>query len=272
MAADPLLEVRDLKVSRLHGRSRAPIVEGVSLTLQRGAVLGLIGESGCGKSLTCLAILNLLPPGVARESGSIRLEGERVDGLAEARWRELRGRRMAVILQNPMSAFDPVLTIGEHFRETVAAHGGTTGKTWLSVAEGALHEVGLPSPRSMLPLYPFQMSGGMLQRVMIALALVHEAPLLIADEPTTDLDAVSQATILELLDGLRRERKMGILLVTHDLSVIARMADHVAVMRGGRMVEKAPVRDVFEKPAHPYTRALLDAHLGLYEERRSVSG
>ncbi len=259
-----LLEVRDLSIGSRGSSSAAGLVHGVSLSVEKGKVLGLVGESGCGKSLTCLSILNLLPRGVERQAGEIRLQGERIDLIGDARWRRLLGKRLAVILQNPMSAFDPVFTIGSHFAETIGAHQGGMGRPAVVTAREALHKVGFPSPDSILPLYPFQMSGGMLQRVMIALALVNEAPLLIADEPTTDLDLVSQSRILDLLDRLRMERGMGILLVTHDLSVVARMADHVAVMRAGSLVESAPADTIFKAHAHPYTRALLGAHRALY--------
>jgi len=271
MASEPLLETKELKVVLRNGRSTVKLVDGLSFSVHSGKVLGLVGESGCGKSLTCLAILNLLPRGVVREAGEIRLKGEWMECVPDARWRGFRGKYMAVILQNPMSAFDPVFTIGKHFMETIAAHCGAGDRNSFSLAEDVLREVGFSDPVSILRLYPFQMSGGMLQRVMIALALVHEAPLLIADEPTTDLDVVSQSRILDLLDRLRRDRGMGILLVTHDLSVVARMADHVAVMRDGKLVESASAGTVFERPTHPYTRALLDAHFRLHRGRGGMN-
>jgi nickel transport system ATP-binding protein len=176
-----------------------------------------------------------------------------------------------MVLQNPMSAFDPVFSIRHHFRETLAAHEEAARGAGDRV-EHALREVGFPDPRRVLDLYPFQMSGGMLQRVMIALALVLSPPLLIADEPTTDLDVIAQAQIQDLLADLRRRRGMALLLVTHDLSVLGRLADEVAVMRQGRIVEMGPVARILDAPRHAYTKTLVDAHLGLYRRYLAVLG
>jgi nickel transport system ATP-binding protein len=252
MKSADLISVTDLTV-RAGGRE---LVGGVSFSAGRGRVLGLVGESGSGKSLTCLALLGLLPVGVQAE-GEISLSGLPA---AKQDMRTIRGRHIAMILQNPMSCFDPVFTIRTHFRETLAAH-GMCGEGWETRMLAALEEVGFPSPAPVVELYPFQMSGGMLQRVMIGLALILDAPFLIADEPTTDLDTVAQARVLDLLCKLKRERGMGMLLVTHDLGVIARIADDMAVMRHGRIVEQGPVSEVFNAPAHPYTQELIAAHL-----------
>ncbi|MBG3875893.1 ABC transporter ATP-binding protein [Desulfovibrio oxamicus] len=251
-----------------------PLVGPVDLAVERGQVVCLVGPSGCGKSLTCMSLLGMLPDGVARTAGTIRVNGQAVDGQAAygappEQLRLLRGRGAAYVLQNPASCFDPVFTIGTHFQETLAAHlpttpGSGTRPDWRAAARAALREVGFDDADAILRHYPFQMSGGMLQRVMIALALVLDVPLLIADEPTTDLDLPSQARVLDLLDQVRRTRNMGILLVTHDLSVAARMADRMAVMRHGRVVEQGDVRELFAAPRHPYTRALLAAHHRLY--------
>jgi nickel transport system ATP-binding protein len=250
------------------------LVGPVDLTVERGQVVCLVGPSGCGKSLTCMSLLGMLPDGVTRTAGTIRVHGQTVDGqdadgAPPERLRLLRGRGAAYVLQNPASCFDPVFTIGAHFQETLAAHlpaGGRNGTRpdWRAAARAALREVGFDDARAILRHYPFQMSGGMLQRVMIALALVLDVPLLIADEPTTDLDLPSQARVLDLLDQVRRTRDMAILLVTHDLSVAARMAHRMAVMRHGRVVEQGDVRELFAAPRHPYTRALLAAHHRLY--------
>lgn len=268
-----------------------PLVGPVDLTVERGQVVCLVGPSGCGKSLTCMALLGMLPDGVARTAGTIRVNGQTVDrqppeghaahGALPERLRLLRGRGAAYVLQNPASCFDPVFTIGAHFQETLAAHlpaapkdgpNGTRRPDWHTAALAALREVGFDDAQAILRHYPFQMSGGMLQRVMIALALVLDVPLLIADEPTTDLDLPSQAHVLDLLDQVRRTRNMAILLVTHDLSVAARMADRMAVMRHGRVVEQGDVHELFNAPRHPYTRALLAAHHRLYGLRPPLAG
>ncbi|BFR47281.1 ABC transporter ATP-binding protein [Nitratidesulfovibrio sp. HK-II] len=270
----PALAVRGLDLRRAVPRSGVtdaapPLVGPVDLTVERGQVVCLVGPSGCGKSLTCMALLGMLPEGVVRAAGSIRVAGQAVDGAPPERLRLLRGRNAAYVLQNPASCFDPVFTIGAHFQETLAAHlpDAATGDSrtgWRKAALSALREVGFADADAILRHYPFQMSGGMLQRVMIALALMLDVELLIADEPTTDLDLPSQALVLDLLDQVRRTRNTAILLVTHDLSVAARMADHMAVMRHGRVVEQGDARALFAAPRHPYTQALLAAHHRLY--------
>ncbi|HEU6437596.1 MAG TPA: ABC transporter ATP-binding protein [Nitratidesulfovibrio sp.] len=292
-ATVPALIVRGLELRRTARRAATetgatkpspplaapPLVGPVDLTVERGQVVCLVGPSGCGKSLTCMSLLGMLPDGVTRTAGSIHVNGQAVDwqapeghaanGPPPERLRLLRGREAAYVLQNPASCFDPVFTIGAHFQETLAAHqpaGSRSGTRpdWRAAARAALYEVGFDDAEAILRHYPFQMSGGMLQRVMIALVLVLDVPLLIADEPTTDLDLPSQARVLDLLDQVRRTRNMAILLVTHDLSVAARMADRMAVMRHGRVVEQGDVRTLFAAPRHPYTRALLAAHHRLY--------
>jgi nickel transport system ATP-binding protein len=270
MAAVPALRVENLEITAFGPQGPLPLVRRVSLTVPANRVVGLIGESGCGKSLTCLGILGLLPGNLRRTRGEVYLHGEPVHALPPDAMRRHRGRSVAVILQNPMSCFDAVHTIRQHFRETLASHGLRSNGSVAERAAPVLREVGLDNAREILDLYPFQMSGGMLQRVMIALALLLEPPFLIADEPTTDLDAVSQATVLDLLASLRARRGLGILLVTHDLSVIVRLADEVAVMREGVILESGPVEAVFAAPGHSYTASLLEAHHSLdrvYRER-----
>jgi len=270
MAAVPALRVANLEIAALGPQGPLPLVRGVNLTVPANRVVGLIGESGCGKSLTCLGILGLLPGNLRRMRGEIFLHGTPVHGLPSDAMRRHRGRSVAVILQNPMSCFDAVHTIRQHFRETLASHDRWTNGSVDEQAAPVLREVGLDNAGEILDLYPFQMSGGMLQRIMIALALLLEPPLLIADEPTTDLDAVSQATVLDLLASLRARRGLSVLLVTHDVSVIARLADEVAVMREGVILESGPVQAVFAAPRHPYTARLLEAHHSLdraYRER-----
>lgn len=264
MNAAPFIDVCDLHLSS----AGASLVSGISFQAGPGRVTGLVGASGSGKSLTCLALMGLLPQGI-QARGQIMLQGASLDGQD---MRSVRGRRIAMIMQNPMSCFDPVFTIRTHFRETLAAH-GMLGQGWEEDMRSVLQEVGFAEPDAVPDLYPFQMSGGMLQRVMIGLALVLEAPFLIADEPTTDLDTVAQARVLDLLARLKRERGMGMLLVTHDLGVIARIADDVAVMRQGEIVERGTVADVFSAPEHPYTQELINAHMrfacdDLFEERQ----
>nr|WP_026358219.1 ABC transporter ATP-binding protein [Aureimonas ureilytica] len=233
------------------------LVDAVDLTLQAGEVLALVGASGSGKSLTCAAALDVLPPGTWREGGTVALEGVARTGA------ELRGRHVATILQNPRSAFNPVRTMRAHAEETLRALGVDRAR-WDGLVASALSDAGLADAERILPLHPFEMSGGMLQRMMIALALLTGAPFLFADEPTTDLDLVVQREILDLLDRLKTSRGLGILLVTHDMGVVARLADRVAVMEAGRIVETGPVMDLFYRPSHPATRRLVHAHLSLY--------
>lgn len=231
------------------------LVSEVSFTLRRGKVLALLGSSGSGKSLTCAAALDVLPAGVRRVAGHVRLDGMVTESAS------LRGITVASIMQNPRSAFNPLHTMATHARETCQAAGQPDDDHTLV---RALTAVGLENPARVLSLYPFEMSGGMLQRMMIALALLSDAPFIFADEPTTDLDAVAQATVLDLLAGIVHTRKPGLLLVTHDMGVAARLADDVAVMHDGRIVEYGEVATMFSMPQHPVTRGLLAAHLALY--------
>ncbi len=254
------LRIEGLRIVAAKG---TPLVNGVSLAARLGETLGVIGESGSGKSLTCQAVMGLLPPGLSA-TGAVVLGGRPMPLSGGAASRLLRRGLAAMILQNPMSCFDPVFTIKAHFKETLAAQGVPRAENRRERWEAALGEAGFADPGKILPLFPFQMSGGMLQRVMIALAIVMRAPFLIADEATTDLDAASQARALDLLERLRETRGMGILLITHDLSVIARLADRVCVMRQGRILEQRNVYELFEAPKHPYVQALMRAHYRLY--------
>lgn len=258
------LSVENLSLSLGSGKTERLLVKEVSFSVNQDEIMGLIGESGCGKSLSCLAVMGLLPNGIRQVSGDICLDGRPLRDLDEAEIRAFRGRKAAMILQNPMSCFDSVFTIRHHFKETLASHGFKPREVTAERLDAALVEVGFDRPRDILDLYPFQMSGGMLQRVMVALALTMNVSLLIADEPTTDLDVVSQARILDLLAGVRERHGVSILLVTHDLSVIARLADKVAVMQNGEIVESGRVGDIFTQNRHPYTQALMQAHLSLY--------
>ncbi|MDQ1081871.1 ATP-binding cassette domain-containing protein [Pseudoroseomonas cervicalis] len=239
-----------------------PLLHEVGLALRRGQVLALVGASGGGKSLTTAALLGLLPAGVRQRGGTLRLDGVAQDGRAQA---ALRGAVLGFVQQAPRGGFNPLVTIGRHFLETLACD-GLRGGAARDRAATLLREVGFDAPQAVLPLYPSQLSGGMLQRAMIALALARQPAFLLADEPTTDLDLIVQAQILDLLETMVRQRGIGLLLVTHDLSVAARLADRVAVMQAGRIVERAEIEAFFAAPSHPHSRALMAAHLALYGE------
>ncbi|MFC5384934.1 ATP-binding cassette domain-containing protein [Aquamicrobium segne] len=251
------LQIKALTVETQRQGQRVKLVDNLSLSVERGKVLALVGPSGSGKSLTCAASLDVLPPGTWRKAGVISIDGEVRSPSS------LRGREVAVILQNPRSAFNPVRTMCSHAYETLHAIGADL-PGWQERAAMAMIAAGLSEPQRIFDLYPFEMSGGMLQRMMIALALMSEAPFLFADEPTTDLDLIVQRDILDLLERLKQERGLGILLVTHDMGVVARLAEQVAVIDSGRIVEAAAVSDLFLRPVHPTTRQLIDAHLSLY--------
>jgi nickel transport system ATP-binding protein len=246
---------QQIELQNMTLRAGGPLVNGVSLTLKRGQVLALVGSSGSGKSLTCAAALGVLPPGVRQTAGMILADGQPVTPC------ELRGIKVATIMQNPRSAFNPLHTMATHARETSRALGKPANDATLI---NALEAVGLEHAGRVLKLYPFEMSGGMLQRMMIAMALLCDAPFIVADEPTTDLDAVAQACILDLLAGIMQNRSPGMLLVTHDMGVVARLADEVAVMDNGSIVEQGDVDTLFSAPQHTVTRSLVAAHLALY--------
>jgi nickel transport system ATP-binding protein len=269
MASGELLTVENLTLTLETGAGKRPLVKDLSFTLGENRILGLIGESGSGKSLTCLAIMGLLPGIIRKTGGEIRFRGRSVGDLPEPRLRAMRGRTLGMILQNPMSCFDAVFTIRQHFKETLLSHEKKPEGPLEKRMTDALASVGFDEPAAILDLYPFQMSGGMLQRVMVALALLMKSPLLIADEPTTDLDVVSQTRILDLLEKIRTEHNMAILLVTHDLGVIARLSDEVAVMQKGEIVDRGSVDAMFRagEGRHPYTGALMEAHFSLYDSR-----
>ena len=252
-----LLDVADLRVSFPGPRGPVFPVDGVSFSLAKGETLALVGESGSGKSLSGLSLLRLLPPGGRIAPGSaITLEGTDLLALEREPLRQVRGRRIAMVFQDPMSSLNPVLTVGDQIAETIQAHLPVSAREARARTEALLAEVGIPEPARRLGSYPHQLSGGMRQRVMIAIALSAEPELLIADEPTSALDVTVQAQILEILDRLRAARGMAVLLITHDLGIVAGRADRVAVMYAGRIVEQAPTARLFASPAHPYTRGL----------------
>lgn len=255
------LTIEGLRLEAWRHGAPVELVRGIDLDIPAGAVTALVGASGCGKSLTCLGIQDCLPPGVTRIAGSVAVDGQVKTGL------ELRGRLVATVMQNPRSAFNPVHSMRAHARETLKA-AGRLGADADQRILAAFAEAGLDEPARVLTLYPFQMSGGMLQRVMIALALLSEASFLIADEPTTDLDLVLQAHVLDLIERLVETRGLGVLLITHDMGVVARTARTVAVMEAGQIVERGDVRDIFARPRHAATKALVAAHLALYSEEQ----
>ena len=253
-----VLEVANLRVSFPGaGHSRFYPVDGVSFSLERGEMLALVGESGCGKSLTSLALLQLIPPPGRIESGSvIRLGDTDVLALKGEALRRIRGRRIGMIFQDPMTSLNPVFTVGTQIIEGIRAHFKVTSAEARQRALQLLQEVGIPDPVDRLKAYPHQLSGGMRQRVMIAIALAAEPEILVADEPTTALDVTVQAQILEVLDSLRARRGMAVLLITHDLGIVAGRADRVAVMYAGQIVEEASTPRLFANPSHPYTQGL----------------
>ncbi|MYT34364.1 MULTISPECIES: ABC transporter ATP-binding protein [unclassified Streptomyces] len=256
-APDTLLRVRDLTVTFATPRGPVRAVDGLDFEVRRGETLGIVGESGSGKSVTSLALMGLHTG--ASVGGSITLDGRELTGLAERELNRLRGRKMAMIFQDPLSALHPYYTVGEQIAEHHRVHFGTGRRAARARAVDALAEVGIPEPRRRARDHPHQFSGGMRQRVMIAMALACEPDLLIADEPTTALDVTVQAQILELLARIQEERQLAVIMITHDLGVVARVAHEVLVMYGGRAVEQADVDTLFATPAHPYTRALLDS-------------
>jgi oligopeptide/dipeptide ABC transporter ATP-binding protein len=256
----PLIDVRDLAVefTTEHGKVRP--VDGVSFSVRPGRTLGIVGESGCGKSVTSLAIMGLLARPPARiAGGQILFDGHDLLTLPVDALRDLRGDQLSMIFQEPMSALNPSLTIGDQIGEVLIRHRGLKRAAAIDEAIGLLRLVGIPSPERRVQEYPHRLSGGMRQRVVIAMALACQPKLLIADEPTTALDVTIQAQILDLLRRLRDETGTAIILITHDLGVIAELADEVAVMYAGRVVERAPVARLFAEPQHPYTIGLLGA-------------
>ncbi|MET3578181.1 peptide/nickel transport system ATP-binding protein [Mesorhizobium robiniae] len=258
--ASPLLAVERLSVS-FESRSRTllPAVRDVDFTIEDGEIMGLVGESGSGKSATMMAVIGLLPPR-ARVTGSVKFRGAELIGQAESFLRRYRGARIGMIFQDPMTTLNPLLTVGAQIAEAVRIHDrSVSARAGLQRAVELLDLVSIPSPRQRAGQYPHEFSGGMRQRAVIAMAMANDPQMLIADEPTTALDVTIQAQIMELLQRLCSERRMGLVLVTHDLGVVASVANKIAVMYAGRIVECGEVADVFRAPRHPYTRALLDS-------------
>jgi oligopeptide/dipeptide ABC transporter ATP-binding protein len=252
-----LLEVRDLRTSFRTDDGIVQAVDGVSFSVEKGKTLGIVGESGCGKSVTCLTIMGLNNPRSSESTGEALLEGENLLTASRNRLRELRGQQVAMIFQDPMTSLNPVKSIGWQLNEAVLLHNDISAKEARVRSLEALKEVGIPRAESRIDDYPHQFSGGMRQRVMIAMAMINDPDLLIADEPTTALDVTTQAQILELMTVLQEEHDTAIIMITHDLGVIAEIADDVAVMYAGRIVEEGTVDRIFVAPRHPYTWGLL---------------
>jgi len=259
-AAKPLLELRDLATWFHTDEGTAKAVDGVSYKIYPGETLGLVGESGSGKSVSALSVMRLVPspPGFV-ERGDILFRGESLLPIADEDFRRIRGNEVAMIFQEPMTALNPVYTVGNQISEAVMLHRGLSKKAAREHAIEMLRRVGIPSPETRVDTYPHEMSGGMRQRVMIAIAMSCDPALLIADEPTTALDVTIQAQILDLIRELQEEAGMSVLLITHDLAVVAEAAHHVAVMYAGKVVEYASVEELFEKPRHPYTIGLFQS-------------
>jgi oligopeptide/dipeptide ABC transporter ATP-binding protein len=259
--AAPLLSLSDVSVSFRTESGPREVLSKIALDIAPGEILGLVGESGSGKSVTALAIMRLLGEMGRVTEGSIRLADVELATASASEMRALRGQRLAMIFQEPMTSLNPLFTIGFQIEEVLRAHLGLTGKEARARGVKLLEEVGIPSAATRYDAYPHLLSGGMRQRAMIAMAMACEPLLLIADEPTTALDVTIQAQVLALMKRLRRQHGSAILLITHDMGVIARMADRVAVMYAGEIVEVASARDLFDRPAHPYTKLLLAAML-----------
>ncbi|MEE8331720.1 MAG: ABC transporter ATP-binding protein [Acidimicrobiia bacterium] len=255
--SDDLLQVRDLRTHfhTRHGVAKA--VDGVDFSIAKGEVLGLVGESGCGKSVTSLSIMQLVPPPGRLESGQILFDGRDLAALSRKELESMRGDAISMIFQQPQSSLNPVFTVGGQISEVFDLHRELDKEEAAKQAIEMLKQVGIPEPESRMKAYPHEMSGGMAQRVMIAMALACEPELLIADEPTTALDVTIQAQILDLMRALQRDRGTAVLLITHDLGVVAEMADRVAVMYAGEIVEETDVATLFGDPKHPYTQGLI---------------
>ncbi|SDR87604.1 ABC transporter ATP-binding protein [Bradyrhizobium canariense] len=259
MSGDPAVAIKDLRIALPPGGERTHAVDGVSFDLVAGEIVCVVGESGSGKSMSAHALMGLLPERVRTESGEIAFEGKNLLALDEDGWRDLRGRRIAMVFQEPMTALNPLMRIGDQMTEMYEAHGLLTPSERRQKVLALAREVGLPDPERIVRAYPHQLSGGQRQRAMIAMALALEPAVLVADEPTTALDVTTQAQILKLIRDLQRSRNMAVMFITHDFGVVADIADRVVVLRHGQIVEQGSAEAVLTRPQHPYTRALLAA-------------
>ena len=267
----PLLAFDRLSVSFAAAPKRLRAVQEISFTVDEGEIVGIVGESGCGKSVTAMSLMGLLPPRAARiDAGEIRFEDSNLLTLSASKMADLRGNALAMIFQEPMSALNPVLSVGEQLCEPLIRHRRLSPKAAWKRASALISSVGLPRPEALMKSYPHQLSGGMLQRIVIAMALSCEPKLLIADEPTTALDVTVQAQILSLLLAQAKARRMAMLLITHDLGVIAQVAERIIVMYAGRIVEQGSTPDVLGNPQHPYTRGLIASRPVAGERRRRL--
>lgn len=266
---DKLLEVRNLSTSFLTPEGRVPAVDNVSFDIGKGETLALVGESGCGKTVASLSIIRLLAPTAQITAEKMSLEGQDLLSLPPDQIRALRGKSISMIFQEPMTSLNPVYKISKQLGEVFTTHFGMNPQQVHQASINILTKVGIPNPKENLQSYPHQLSGGLRQRVMIAIALASAPQLVIADEPTTALDVTIQAQIMELLKLMQKEIGMSILLITHDFGVVSELADRVAVMYAGKIVEEGPFAEVFERPLHPYTRALIDSIPGMRIQRGS---
>ncbi|MDM4767733.1 ABC transporter ATP-binding protein [Pelomonas sp. SE-A7] len=270
MSREPLLEVRSLRVEFPTRRGTLLALDDISFEIAPGEVLGVVGESGAGKSLTGAAIIGLLDPPGRIAGGEIRLAGERIDQLTEAKLRQIRGRRIGAIFQDPLTSLNPLYTVGRQLIETICTHLPMSRAQARERAIDLLRQTGIPAPEARIDQYPHQFSGGMRQRVVIALALAAKPQLIVADEPTTALDVSIQAQIIGLLKSVCKEQGAAVMLVTHDMGVIAETCDRVAVMYAGRIVEIGPVQEVIHRPAHPYTAGLMGAIPAMDQDRERL--
>ena len=264
---EPLLHVANLAVQFETLRGPVRPVDGIDFSVAAGQTLGIVGESGCGKSMTSLALMGLLPPNGLLTAHDLRLGSQDLLHMPEAERRKVRGAEMAMIFQDPMSSLNPSFTVGQQITETIQAHEGGSASARRSRVLELLTQVGIPAPASRLDAYPHQLSGGMCQRVMIAMAIACRPKLLIADEPTTALDVTIQAQILDLLKRIQRATGMALILITHDIGVVSRMADELLVMYAGQIVEAGPTRELIRAPDHPYTAGLLACLPGTHSDR-----
>ena len=271
MSAHPLLEVRHLRVEFPSRRGTLLAIDDVSFSIAPGEILGVVGESGAGKSLTGAAIIGLLEPPGRIAGGEIVLAGQRIDNLPYEQMRKIRGRQIGAIFQDPLTSLNPLYTIGRQLIETIRTHLPVNEEEARTRAIGLLQQTGIPAAEARIDQYPHQFSGGMRQRVVIALALAAEPKLIVADEPTTALDVSIQAQIISLLKRLCKEHGAAVMLVTHDMGVIAETCDRVAVMYAGRIVEVGPVADVIHRPSHPYTEGLMGSIPAMDEERERLA-
>jgi oligopeptide/dipeptide ABC transporter ATP-binding protein len=264
MSAAPLLQVQQMQLGLADG---TPLVDGVSWSLQPGQTLAVVGESGSGKSLSAMALMGLLPAAVHWHSGQALLQGQPLRELSPAQWRQLQGRRIGMVFQEPMTSLNPVMRVGEQVVEVLRCHLALPYRQARELAIELLGSVQIPQPEQRFAHYPHQLSGGQRQRVMIAMALACDPVLLLADEPTTALDVTVQADILQLIAEQQKRRGLGVVLITHDLGVVAQVADHVVVMYGGQVMEQGPAAQLLSAPGHPYTQGLLRARPSAHRPR-----